>query len=334
MIYPCQTLFPALIRNSPTMPNFQLRTLAPEDLAQIMTLQQAYQAIYADAVVIPAPVYLSGSFEEGKNVLCAFDEQGTLRGYAPLFPNLILEPNPLPHIIWAEVKTDPSLKSPMLLKDRLFAKLKQRAQELARFHPGHAAHLTFQYAPTETGSISYVLSKGCVYTESIFRMSCDLSRALPVLSPPSNIEVRIWHMDTPAEQQAYVQARNQAFPDAPTTLADWQFFTQSPLWQVGTSLTAFDGQNIVGSVAVFWDPAENERTGKRIGNTEYIFVLPKWRKRGIAAYLISQGLTYLQAHGLEQAQLEVRASNPSALNLYQRLGFRVSGETRLFVLKL
>lgn len=299
-----------------------------------MALQQAYQAVYADAAVIPAPVYLSGSFENGKNVFCAFDEQNTLQGYAPLFPNLILEANSLPHIIWAEVKTVPSLESALRLKDMLFAKLKQRAQELARLHPGHAAHLTFQYAPSETDSISYVLSKGCVYTESIFRMSCDLSHPLPVLPPPGNIEVRPWRMDTPAEQQAYIQARNEAFPGAPTTLEDWQAFLQSPLWQTGTTLTAFDGQEIVGSVSLYWDRAENERTGKQTGSTEYIFVRSKWRKQGIAAFLISQGLSYLQSHGLEHAQLEVRASNLHALDLYKRLGYQVCGETRLYVLEL
>jgi ribosomal protein S18 acetylase RimI-like enzyme len=194
--------------------------------------------------------------------------------------------------------------------------------------------LTFQYHPSETFSIEYVLSRGCMYTESVFRMMCDLSQEIPAVSLPGGIDFRRWHMESEQEQQAYVQARNEAFPEAPVAFADWQYFLSSPAWQEGTTITAFDGQEIVGSVAVYWDETIRQMTGKKAGVTEYIFVRESWRRRGIAAYLIHQGLGYLKEHGREAACLEVRATNQHALDLYHRLGYRTIDETRFYVLEL
>jgi ribosomal protein S18 acetylase RimI-like enzyme len=75
-------------------------------------------------------------------------------------------------------------------------------------------------------------------------------------------------------------------------------------------------------------------TGKKAGYTEYIFVREKWRKRGIASYLINQGLLYLKECGREAAVLEVRANNQQALELYAKLGYKVIDETRLYVLEI
>lgn len=315
------------------MPEFIIRIFTRADIPQIMALQQAYQQVYAHASVIPAEVYLSSGFEAGKNICCAFDESGSLLGYAPLFPALTEDPK-IPHTLWVEVKTSPQLGAPREVKDGLFARLLDRAAEITYLHPGHRTRLTFQYHPSETPAIDYVLSKGCVYTESVFRLMRDLSGEIPVVPPPFGIQVRPWRMQTEPEQQAYVQARNEAFPDAPVTLADWQYFLGSPVWQEGTHIAAFDGQEVVGCVSVYWDEAISQPSGRKGAYTEYIFVREKWRKRGIAPYMICQALIYLRDHDREAAFLEVKAANQHALDLYYRLGYQLIDETRLYVLEL
>ena len=87
-------------------------------------------------------------------------------------------------------------------------------------------------------------------------------------------------------------------------------------------------------MAAYWDEAISQQIGKRIGITEYIFVRAKWRRRGIAAYLICQALLYLKEHDREIATLEVSAVNQNALELYRGLGYEVVQETRMYVLKL
>ncbi len=220
------------------------------------------------------------------------------------------------------------------MKDALFARLLDRTAEITHLHPGHKTRLAFQYHSSETSSIEYVLSRGCAYTESVFRMMRDLSQELPLVPPPAGIEVRPWRMESEQEQRAYVQARNEAFPDAPITLADWQYFLGSPAWQAGTTLAAFDGQELVGNVTVYWDETLSRPVGRKAGYTEYIFVRDNWRKHGIAPYIICQALMYLKEHGREAAFLEVKAANQHALELYYRLGYQLIDETRLYVLEL
>ena len=85
---------------------------------------------------------------------------------------------------------------------------------------------------------------------------------------------------------------------------------------------------------MFWDEAENQKPGNKIGYTEYIFVLPEWRGRNLARALITRGLKYLYEKGLTEAHLEVRARNPSALSLYKDLGYEVIRESCFYELRL
>jgi GNAT superfamily N-acetyltransferase len=315
------------------MPVYDIRSLAREDLPEVMALQRAYQRVYPAASIVPGEVYFSAGFEGGRNVICAFDDEGHLQGYAPLFPNLTTDAK-IAHTLWAEVKAHPDVAPAGPLKDYLFQLVVERAKTIARSAEPHGMNLTFQYHTSEAESIAYVESKGCRYTESVFRMVRRLSEEIVEIAAPVGIEVRAWKMESEAEQRAYVDARNEAFPEAPLNLADWQYFMGSPVWKAGTSITAFDGAQIAGSLAAFWDAAENAETGNAVGFTEYIFVRAAWRRRGIAACLISRGLSFLKEHSLEEAQLEVKAANQDALGLYRRLGYEVVDESRFFVLRL
>jgi ribosomal protein S18 acetylase RimI-like enzyme len=310
-----------------------IRNFTPGDIPQVMALQKAYQQLYPNAKVIPGEVYLSPGFGDGKNIFCALDEKGLLQGYAPLFPALIENPQ-IPNTLWAEARVDPRLPSAREIKDGLFERLSARAREIAQASPGHSAQLIFQYHPSEIFSIEYAISRGCTYSESVFRLVRDLSQDLPVVTAPEWIKIRRWRMESEEEQQAYVQAHNEAFPEAPVTLADWQSFLHSPAWEEGTTITAFDQQEIAGSVTVYWDEAISQQVRRKVGFTEYIFVRPGWRKRGIAPCMIAQGLVYLKEHGREAAVLEVKAANQRALDLYVGLEYQLVDETRLYVLKL
>jgi ribosomal protein S18 acetylase RimI-like enzyme len=318
------------------MKNITIQPFAPDHVNAVVELQSAYAAVYPDAPVIPGEVYLSPAFGGGQNIYCAFDERGELLAYAPLYPVLMRDASRLPHTLWTEIKTHPACEAPNEIKDQLLEQLLVRAREVTHDLPGHPVHLTFQYFPSETASIEYVLSKGCQYTESVFAMQRDLSGELPSSSssPAGEIMIRSWCMESEAEQQRYVQARNECFPEAPIELGEWQYFMQSPQWSVGTTFAAFDGDELVGNVAAFWDEGENQRSGKKIGFTEYIFVRPQWRGKNIARRLITAGLEHLQQQGLTEAHLEVRAKNRSALRLYTDLGYEVIRESRFYVLEL
>jgi GNAT superfamily N-acetyltransferase len=316
------------------MKKFTIQTLTSEDIPSVVDLQKSYAEIYPDARVIPGELYLSPGFESGQNVFCAFDENGKLSGYAPLYPVLMRDQSNMPHTFWTEIKVQPADERGIEIKDGLFERLLLRTRELARDFPGHPLHLTFQYFPSETASIDYVTSKGCHYTESVFTMRRDLSREIQALPPLGDVVIRPWRMESEAEQQAYVTARNVCFPEAPIELREWQYLMKSPQWSVGTTFAAFHDDRLIGNAAVFWDEAENEQSERKIGFTEYIFVLPAWRGKNIARHLITAGLQHLKEHRLDDAHLEVRAQNQNALRLYISLGFEILRESRFYVLSL
>lgn len=301
-------------------------------IPKVVELQKAYAKAYPDAQVIPGEAYLSPAFAD--NVFCAFDENGKLVGYAPLYPVLMRDASSLPHTLWTEIKVHPASDAPNEIKDQLFGQILIRARAVTGEYPGHPIHLTFQYFPSEIHSIEYVISRGCQHTESVFTMRRDLSQDVPSMQILEGIEIRPWRMESEAEQHAYVNARNECFPKAPIELEEWQFFMQSPLWSVGTTFAAFHGDELVGNVAVFWDEAENLRSGNGVGFTEYIFVHSRWRGKNIARSLVNAGLVHLQQHGLVEAHLEVRAKNEDALHLYVDLGYEVIRESRFYVLEL
>jgi len=310
-----------------------IRNFTPDDIPQVMALQRAYQKAYPHASVIPGEVYLSPGFDSGANIFCAFDDDEDLMGYAPLLPVLAQQPEAA-HTAWAEVKTDPALGPWPLAKDFLFERLRRRAGEILRSAPGHAMRLTFQYHPSETASIEYALSRGCLYSVTLYRMMRDLTCEVPDVPQPGGVDIRHWRMESEAGQQAYVRARNESFPENPVALGDWQSFLRSPAWDNGRAITAFDGDEIVGSVAAYPSEEISRQTGKKAAETEFIFVRPKWRKRGIAAYLTARALQYLKEQGREAAYLEVSAANENALELYRRLGYQVVDQTGLYVLEM
>jgi ribosomal protein S18 acetylase RimI-like enzyme len=314
------------------MKKITIQPFTASHISAVVELQSAYAEVYPEAPVIPGEAYLSPAFEG--NVFCAIDESGKLMGYAPLYPVLMRDESQSPHTLWTEVKVHPVCDAPNEIKDQLWERILLRAREVTSEFPGHPIHLTFEYLLSETASITYVTSKGCRHTESVFIMRRDLSREIPSMETLGGIEIRPWRMESEAEQQMYVGARNECFPEAPVELGEWQYFMTSPQWSVGTTFAAFHGSELVGNVAVFWDEVENQKSRSRIGFTEYIFVCPQWRGRNIAKGLVNAGLAYLKEHGLAEAHLGVRVKNAGALRLYIDLGYEVIRESRFHVLSM
>ena len=73
------------------------------------------------------------------------------------------------------------------------------------------------------------------------------------------------------------------------------------------------GQVLAGYVCLWLEPAQVQ--------IQNIAVHPAFRRRGVARYLLVQGLKEALSRGAKQATLEVRPSNLAARRLYASLGF-------------
>ncbi len=59
------------------------------------------------------------------------------------------------------------------------------------------------------------------------------------------------------------------------------------------------------------------------GSIQNVGVLPKYRRRGLGHCLVVQALRGFFASGIQRVMLEVTAENTTAINIYQRIGFRI-----------
>jgi ribosomal protein S18 acetylase RimI-like enzyme len=315
------------------MSPFHLHPPAPGDIPRIMALQLENQRLYPQAEIVSEEMLLSPGYGGGKYIICAVDDTGKLAGYIPVYPHLVYDAG-VPHLVWANMIIDKDVVSPDALRDLLLERSIELVKDLTTAVPGHRTRLMFQYHVSEVEAIEYVLSKGAVHMDSVMRMTCDLTRDLVPVPIPEGIEVRYWEMETEAEQRAYVAARNEAFPHMPVTLPDWQHFLKTVIGDTGTHIAAFDKGEVAGCISVYWEEADNRLRGKAAGWTENIFIREGWRGRGIVDCMISKALLYLKEHGLTEAQLDPGASNKRAMRVYERMGYKVTGESRQYCLML
>lgn len=323
------------------MESLVIRPYTAEDADAIVDLQLRYASGFPGVPVVPAEIYADPGFAGGQNILLALDQQGHLLACASLFPRPVEDSETdEPHQFWSALVYDPALSDPIPVLDALYARMLARARQiwenLSAQHGGQRrAQLSADLLPVQVPILDYVQSKGWVYSWTAFRMARDLSEPLPSAPTPAGVEVRQWEMRAEAEQHAYLQARNSAFPEMPWTLEGLQHFLQQVLWPCGlVSATALAAGQVVGSVLIYWDPYANARTGRRSAYTEEIFCIPGWRGRGIASACITTALRLLQERGMEEARLEVRATNENALRIYQRLGYRVTDSSLIYSLDL
>lgn len=294
------------------------RSLQAGDLDALRQIQQRYVQANPGVAAPPVEMYLSPYFGEGQRVRVALDEAGNLAAYAPFFPQA--------EVAWVEIRAEGQQAD--AARGVLWDWLVEQARA------GGQRWLNFQYLPCETANTAYVEERGARRAYSIYNMLCPLQGALPDCALPDGYTLRRWRMDSLAEQQVYLAARNACFPEAPTRLEEWQFFANSPYWAQGSNVAAFSHSELVAdqlakgelvaSVLVFWEP------GSPVGSTEYVFTLPEHRGKGLSRALLAEGMRYLQEHGLESAALEVKAENETALRLYLSLGYTVVRESRVY----
>ena len=311
------------------MPPITFRPFTPADAPRLVELQGRCLAVCADTRPMEAGFYLAPAFEQGRNILCAeeyfsSDPQDRLLGYVAVYPHYVSQRLGA-RLLWTELRVEPELPEAGQLKDVLLERAIARAGEI-RDASGERVGLSATYFAEAQASIEYLLAHGFAHYESVFLMRRDLAQPIPDLPHPEGVQVRRWRMETEPEQRAYVEACNQAFPDTRQSLEGLQHFMRSPMWSVGTTIAAFAGEQVAGNVMVYYDPAQPPGA-ERFGATEWVFVLPQWRRRGIARYLLQEGLAYLREHRLDYAELQVFSDNRQALGLYEAVGYRLYRET-------
>lgn len=232
------------------------------------------------------------------------------------------------HQIYLNLKVHPEWDHDESLKDMLFEKLYERALiQKAKLPAEFETELCVGNFSTEETNNNYFIKKGFAHFNSLFWMERGLE--IPTGEPgelPAGIEVRKWRMETTEEEQQYLEAERKIWPENAIGSERLHEYKSKPNW---TAITAFVEGEIVGS-AMAWEANSATKTGE----IEDIFVMPEWRKKGIARQLLVKAIRHLQEAGLENAYLLVLTDNDSALNLYKSVGFEVTKEERRYSIPL
>jgi ribosomal protein S18 acetylase RimI-like enzyme len=254
------------------------------------------------------------------HVVYAVGDNGTLVGYGALDPTPA-EPTSSPEIpntIWIGIRVDPKVGEWEKTQDTIYGAILERALTWHRDWKDRSTRLAISYPESRQEELAYFASKGFAKFEVLCQMGRDLSKPLQAFTLPAGTTATYWTMETAQDKEKYLKVENVMFPDAPRSLDDLEAFIQS--WTGGTPIMAFDQEgNIAGSVMAYW-------YGGELGLTEDVFVVPQWQRLGVARYLITEGMRYLQRNGLKWAGLEVKESNHPAVRLYRSLGYQVGGK--------
>jgi GNAT superfamily N-acetyltransferase len=169
--------------------------------------------------------------------------------------------------------------------------------------------------------IDYFLQRGFTHDEGMYLLDRHESVELPYIEAPESVAVQAWKMETDPERRQFITAHRSVFPRHPYTTGRLLELMSLPGWN---NFTAWHGAEIAGNVMLFW---KNDTTGC----IEDLFVQKRWRRRGIARYLLYAALDHFRRAGIHRVQLEMWSANKPALNLYRAFGFSPIDETEIAV---
>lgn len=263
-----------------------------------------------------------GEEDNWQNVFIAL-ESGQIIGKAQVNVISTIPPGSSPnrtHYIYFNLKILPQREDDYSLYDLLYERLLDRASELKETLP--SSNKTFigigNYS-TEKYNNNYFISKGFVYSKSLYTMRRDLSDKIEEYNLAEPYQCSPEAMTSEETIDEYLKIDNEIWPDAPIGYKRLMNHQKNSSW---TAFIVREDTTIVGSIMAWIDEDED-------GMIEDLFVRNLWRKQGIAKHLLSQALIYLKDHGCVFAELQVETANRSALSLYHSVGFKeVSEEVR------
>jgi GNAT superfamily N-acetyltransferase len=214
---------------------------------------------------------------------------------------------------------DPEAWDGQVIRELLLEKVKERALSIAVGFPSFCrTRLASDMMASQRVDIAFLEQHGFEHYDGMYVMQRATAGPVSDLALPAQLTLRLWKIASEAEQRQYLRSFNKAFPENPKSLETLKFLLDSPMWQAGTAVAAFDLRGeLVASILVY--PMESGTTGI----TDEVFVLPAWRGQGIAKALIAKGLKYLHDHGYAQAILEVKQQNLPAVSVYQAMGYQI-----------
>ncbi|GIO70166.1 GNAT family N-acetyltransferase [Paenibacillus cookii] len=299
------------------MRDIEVRAFRKEDMQKLGELYHAVTSNNKNAVF-----WWVGEEHHRPNVFVAIENEMMLaKGQVEVISTIPTGgPQRHAHYIYFNLKTIPQRENDYPLYDLLYECMLRRAYDLKDTLPrSNRTMIGVGNHSTEARNNNYFISKGFVYSKSLYTMRRDLSEKIGVAPLAESFRCVKESMDTEEKIQEYIETDMEIWPDAPIGYEQFMNKRNHASW---TMFIVREHTAFAGSIMA-WVDEEGE------GIVEDLFVRLPWRNQGIAKHLLSQALTYLKNQGCATADLQVETANASALSLYHSSGFKeISEEVR------
>nr|WP_260987023.1 GNAT family N-acetyltransferase [Paenibacillus terrae] len=289
--------------------------------ADMPLLGDLYQSVTAKGNVV---FWWVGDEDNWNNVYCAF-EKGKMVAKGQVSIINVVPPGRSKenrHSIYMNLKTIPERNNDLELLEKVYLYLLARAHQLKEtLSEEYGTMLCVGNDSSETANNQFFIQKGYLHLNSLYRMNRNLAEPIPELGLQDGYHFAYWKMETPSEEQQYLDVEAEIWPDTPLGLNRLSEYKKNHIW---TSMVIRQTDIIVGGLMT-WQEEDH-------GVIEDVFVRESWRNRGVAKYLLTQALRYLRSNHLNNANLMVVTSNKTALSLYESVGFYTElEEVRYFI---
>ncbi|WP_105614566.1 GNAT family N-acetyltransferase [Vallitalea okinawensis] len=291
------------------IPHYQIRNYVSNDAEQIGTFDNLLELSYKYN-----PDFLPS------NIFCAVDSDEEILGVGHIEPHetwhLIEKENVSSDFIYRlllRISLNPKYANSESIKGNILKQLIIRAKEIRQQYPDKKIRLFTWIDSTELDEMDFYLAHGFATYSNSLVMKYDLTMDIPDVPQPDGITVKENNMVTEEELQRYYNAASIAFSGVVWSLNYIRWMKCGPEWK---NFSAFYGDQLVGNTMTWMIEPDHS-------TSEDIFVLPEWRNRGIAKYVITEALKYLKKQGKALATLSVYGDNVTAISLYNSLGYRM-----------
>jgi len=169
------------------------------------------------------------------------------------------------------------------------------------------------------------LSLGFGRARVLWQMRRSLYNPVPVPVLPADVQLRPF--EPGKDNDAWLAVNARAFANHPDqgrwTARDLNIRLAEGWFDPDGFLLAWRGPDLLGFhwTKVHGAAHHDDHDHDPIGEVYVLGVDPSARGLGLGSGLTLAGLQYLRSRGLDQVMLYVEESNPTAIGLYQRLGF-------------
>lgn len=317
-----------------------------KDIELVMNLQKRYRQYYPGFQIKPGSFFRRNFFGEvaSDNILIVIKDKNTVRDEIMGVAYLLGMNNNTGYKIdefIIDIIVEPAAGKPQLIYDKLYRRLivwikRERKRQPCILCGQNVRRiiLTAGKEACETAGIDYFKRRDFSLHQTRIFMQQDIDKIKQQRSlsatelTAKRLTVRRWKLETKSEQFKYLRARNEVFAETPLTSEDLRWFLSVFKSDIGTAVSVFDWKGeVAGSLMVY--RAQNNK-----GIIEDLFVLPTWRRQGMAAYLLAEACSYLKDNEIDLIALEIDGDNEPAFRFYKKANFKIMAEELYLTHKL